>query len=70
MWWNDEMLQTFAILQEKDSKGDSEIIRATIPPGSKTVSTFVSKDRTATQQSHLSRSIWAGLHQVRDGVPH
>ena len=64
------MLQTFAILQEKDSKGDSEIIRATIPPESKTVYTFVSKDRTATQQRHLSRSTWAGLHWVRDGVPH
>lgn len=56
------MLQIFSILPEKDSKGDSEIIRATIPPGSKTVSTFVSKDRSATQQSHLSQSTWAGLH--------
>lgn len=64
------MLQTFAILQEKESKGDSEIIRATIPPESKAVSTFVSKDRTATQQRHLSRSTWAGFHWVIDGVPH
>lgn len=54
------MLQTFAILQEKESKGDSEIIRATIPPESKAVSTFVSKDRTAnpaeaSQQVHMGR---------------
>lgn len=51
--------QTFSILPEKDSKDDSEIIRATIPPGSKAVSTFVSKDRSATQPSqqvHMGRA--------------